>query len=431
METNQSPFNNPTPPTTKLSQRKTEDDIKDERYTNPTTKENAESEIYSSLINTTHSIDDILVLNHKGTTKLSLLRKEETESPVRFNHHSLDDIPESNNNNKKEITKLSLRTDDGGPSSSFIHNLDDIPDGNYVGEEENSDDENGGAPELQSFLNDNGIDGNQIIDVQDEGNREDNITITCPSFLSLVLFLTYFIGVCSAITVVLIVEHNQPCDQPLYLWACIQLAILVLSLVVRIWTTTNQYKRVTLDNQNLSLCWRIQARTAIFLQRIMNMFWSVWFLIGMVWTFKADTCSHTAPSLYILSLTIISINLFLLGMCMLCCICAFICFGIVYVVHPEAFGQQPNRGATKKVIEKLETKKYKEGLLEDIEDAKCAICLSFYEEGDELRFLPCQPKSHHFHRDCVDEWLQLNKACPFCKRSIDHEDHSIVPPDIV
>jgi len=62
------------------------------------------------------------------------------------------------------------------------------------------------------------------------------------------------------------------------------------------------------------------------------------------------------------------------------------------MLNPEAFGHNPNRGATKKVIEKLETKKYHKGLLDDAEDAKCAICLSNYEEGEELRFLPCKPK---------------------------------------
>ncbi|KAI8893724.1 hypothetical protein BC833DRAFT_607394 [Globomyces pollinis-pini] len=45
------------------------------------------------------------------------------------------------------------------------------------------------------------------------------------------------------------------------------------------------------------------------------------------------------------------------------------------------------------------------------EDATCTICLSEYEEGENLRQLGCK---HHFHKDCIDEWLHLNGKCPLC-----------------
>ncbi|RUS28951.1 hypothetical protein BC938DRAFT_481243 [Jimgerdemannia flammicorona] len=53
------------------------------------------------------------------------------------------------------------------------------------------------------------------------------------------------------------------------------------------------------------------------------------------------------------------------------------------------------------------------------DDAVCAICLSQYEDGEELRSLWC---SHHFHKDCVDEWLRLNRKCPLCKRDVAGKD---------
>lgn len=78
-------------------------------------------------------------------------------------------------------------------------------------------------------------------------------------------------------------------------------------------------------------------------------------------------------------------------------------------------------GATEVMIEKLETKEYKEGLISDLDDAKyvsslelltdrCAICLSNYEEGDQLRYLPCHPLQHHFHKDCM-KVLGRNSLC--------------------
>lgn len=48
----------------------------------------------------------------------------------------------------------------------------------------------------------------------------------------------------------------------------------------------------------------------------------------------------------------------------------------------------------------------------------CAICLEDYEEGELLRILGCS-ELHHFHAECVDQWLKKNKTCPLCKRSID------------
>ncbi|XP_058078942.1 E3 ubiquitin-protein ligase At1g12760-like isoform X2 [Magnolia sinica] len=49
------------------------------------------------------------------------------------------------------------------------------------------------------------------------------------------------------------------------------------------------------------------------------------------------------------------------------------------------------------------------------EDSECCICLSQYEEGAELRSLPC---NHHFHSDCIVKWLRINATCPLCKYNI-------------
>jgi len=49
------------------------------------------------------------------------------------------------------------------------------------------------------------------------------------------------------------------------------------------------------------------------------------------------------------------------------------------------------------------------------EDAECCICLCPYEDGVELRELPC---NHHFHCSCIDKWLHINATCPLCKFDI-------------
>ena len=56
------------------------------------------------------------------------------------------------------------------------------------------------------------------------------------------------------------------------------------------------------------------------------------------------------------------------------------------------------------------------------ERQECAICLAPFEEGEEVKDLPCR---HFFHRKCIDQWLnrcpsqtataETVAACPLCK----------------
>lgn len=46
----------------------------------------------------------------------------------------------------------------------------------------------------------------------------------------------------------------------------------------------------------------------------------------------------------------------------------------------------------------------------------CPICIVDFEEGDDLRVLPCEGQ-HRFHQECVDPWLlELSSSCPICRQ---------------
>jgi hypothetical protein len=45
----------------------------------------------------------------------------------------------------------------------------------------------------------------------------------------------------------------------------------------------------------------------------------------------------------------------------------------------------------------------------------CPICIVDFEDGDDIRLLPCEGK-HSFHQQCVDPWLlKLSSSCPICR----------------
>lgn len=50
--------------------------------------------------------------------------------------------------------------------------------------------------------------------------------------------------------------------------------------------------------------------------------------------------------------------------------------------------------------------------------ATCPICIVDFEEGDDIRVLPCEGK-HRFHPECVDQWLlELSSSCPICRQGV-------------
>lgn len=83
-----------------------------------------------------------------------------------------------------------------------------------------------------------------------------------------------------------------------------------------------------------------------------------------------------------------------------------------------------SRGASKSCIErntfphKFKHIPREKSATEDENDAvdKCTICLCEFEDGEDVRRLPCM---HLFHVPCVDQWLGLNKRCPICRVDIE------------
>ncbi|KAJ9131838.1 hypothetical protein P3X46_034750 [Hevea brasiliensis] len=72
-------------------------------------------------------------------------------------------------------------------------------------------------------------------------------------------------------------------------------------------------------------------------------------------------------------------------------------------------------GLDESLIKSITVCKYKKG---DgfVESSDCSVCLSEFQENENLRFLPkC---NHAFHLPCIDPWLKSHASCPLCRANI-------------
>lgn len=113
-------------------------------------------------------------------------------------------------------------------------------------------------------------------------------------------------------------------------------------------------------------------------------------------------------------------------------LCALICVvGLIAVArcawlrrgsagrNGRAPGQRSaNKGLKKKILESLPKYSYDSSTSGAKNGgavlADCAICLTEYSDGDEIRILPqC---GHGFHVQCIDTWLGSHSSCPSCRQ---------------
>ncbi|KAF3439656.1 hypothetical protein FNV43_RR17934 [Rhamnella rubrinervis] len=68
-------------------------------------------------------------------------------------------------------------------------------------------------------------------------------------------------------------------------------------------------------------------------------------------------------------------------------------------------------------LELLSSFKYKkQGQEQGDNGYECAVCLSVFEDGEEVRKLPgCK---HSFHAPCIDMWLYSHSDCPLCRTPV-------------
>lgn len=226
--------------------------------------------------------------------------------------------------------------------------------------------------------------------------------------------------------IAVLLQRRVPCKKHIYMWATVQTIIQTVMIVNKSHLAyfVTRYVR-SFDNTDPAILRRLSL--LYFVNRTVNCTWMSWWLVGTVLRFSSADCEAT--NLQSLILVQFIIQWCLAGLVFMAMCCSFGLVAILYFCYPHAFvGGERIVGATHAQIAKLEEVKYDpEDTKVKAEDALCAICLSPYEKNNKIRFLPCK---HHFHSECIDQWLLKNKSCPFCKRLIDQLDNPSAPaPD--
>jgi len=212
----------------------------------------------------------------------------------------------------------------------------------------------------------------------------------------------------------LISDRNATCTgSHLKTWIFVQVPLQFLLIIPNLLLQLNLYSFFRQAEQR-----KMEPMGLFYMvSRILNVFWIIWAIVGVVWSFQSKACATITPYVYGVCMMLAVFHCIIVGLPLVVC-CISVPGGILaYYCFPRVFGIQPIFKASPRLIKKVtrvEIFTQESGIA--LEDACCAICLCEYEEGDELRYLNC---GHHFHGECVTGWLLKNKTCPFCKQEID------------
>ncbi|KAG4987517.1 hypothetical protein GLYMA_11G026000v4 [Glycine max] len=187
------------------------------------------------------------------------------------------------------------------------------------------------------------------------------------------------------------------------------------------------------------------SSVAKHLESANTMFSFVWWIIGFYWVSAGgQALAQDSPQLYWLCIIFLGFDVFFVVFCVaLACIIGIAVCCCLPCIIALLYAVTDQEGASKEDIEQLSKFKFRRiesnekltgtiqgpvgGIMTECqadspiehalaeEDAECCICLSSYDDGVELRELPC---GHHFHCVCVDKWLYINATCPLCKYNI-------------
>ncbi|KAE8672728.1 E3 ubiquitin ligase BIG BROTHER-related [Hibiscus syriacus] len=86
----------------------------------------------------------------------------------------------------------------------------------------------------------------------------------------------------------------------------------------------------------------------------------------------------------------------------------------IFTLEDHGVGTE-SRGLSADSLASLPSITYKAGSSQIGSNESCVVCRVDYEDGDSLTVLSCK---HSYHRECINNWLKINKVCPICSAEV-------------
>ena len=125
-----------------------------------------------------------------------------------------------------------------------------------------------------------------------------------------------------------------------------------------------------------------------------------------------DTDIDTTPVNLVLTIITIMFFILLLVVILLCIQC---CFSICY----ECFCHRRNQQDIEMVS--INVSDYTVPIEND--DGKCVICIDELEMKETCKMINC---NHVFHKECIQDWLNVKHNCPICRTSIHQNREEVI-----
>ncbi|CAG8524799.1 11555_t:CDS:2 [Ambispora leptoticha] len=160
---------------------------------------------------------------------------------------------------------------------------------------------------------------------------------------------------------VLVTSRNQTCDKPLQLFLELYIVRVILACPVNVYLYLHPRENRVRGGLNQTENERRRDGWVDRLKSFLDLFATLWFIIGNYLLFTTNKCQETAPAIFYLSLTWVILGYIIITIPILLCLAVIFCLPCVLVamriLHVnEAAGIS---GASEEVISKIPLVKYK------------------------------------------------------------------------
>jgi len=199
--------------------------------------------------------------------------------------------------------------------------------------------------------------------------------------------------------IVLSNTYNIPCDQPLQWWLLAMLFVPILHIQLNSGGQEDQRPK-----------------------KLLSLAMPLGIAVG-AWLFmRCHTCAKTNPELFFYAKKYL-IYQFIVWLMMVFMSCGLVSF--VFWLHRNGLldsGPGPHAAGRTGLINDIETVQFSPELFstspdDELEPPECPICFEEFHVSANIKRTPC---GHHFHEECLGQWLErYGKVCPLCRKDLE------------